>query len=163
MQNLSMITAVSSDLGLGKDNELLWRFPADQKFFRQTTLGHPVVMGGNTYRSIGKPLPGRENIVLSRQKIVDDGVKTFSEVDELTKYLESLPGEKFIIGGAALYNIFLPLADKLYLTEIAATKPADTFFPQCDRKAYKTTVLAEHEKDGVKFRIVEYQRKADHE
>ena len=71
MQNLSMITAVSSDLGLGKDNELLWRFPADQKFFRQTTLGHPVVMGGNTYRSIGKPLPGRENIVLSRQKIVD--------------------------------------------------------------------------------------------
>ncbi len=159
MQNLSMIAAVSADFGLGKDNDLLWRFPADQKFFRQTTLGHPVVMGGKTYRSLGKPLPGRENIVLSRQQIADPNVKSFSNLAELKNYLQSLPGEKFIIGGAALYREFLPLANKIYLTEVNATKPADVFFPEFDHNNYIAKVLAEHEQDGIKFRMIEYQRK----
>lgn len=163
MQNLSMIAAVSSDLGLGKDNDLLWRLPADQKFFRQTTLGHPIVMGGNTYRSLGRPLPGRENIILSHQKVDEPNATSFSNFNELIKYLSTLAGEKFIIGGATLYEKFLPLADKIYLTEIEDTEPADVFFPQFDKNDYTAKVLAEHEQDGIKFRMVEYRRKVDHE
>lgn len=159
MQHLSLIAAVSSDLGLGKDNDLLWRLPADQRFFRQTTTDHPIIMGGNTYRSIGRPLPHRTNIVLSHQPIDHPDVKTFTNLDDLTAYLEQLDGEKFIIGGASLYQHFLPMADKIYLTEVDAVKPADVFFPEFDRSEFTANVLAEHTEDGVKFRMVEYQRK----
>ena len=87
---LSLIACVSSDLGLGQGNDLLWRFKADQQFFRRTTLGHPVAMGSRTYASIGRPLPGRENLVLTRHPLAVPGLKTFSSADDLTAYLRQL-------------------------------------------------------------------------
>ena len=156
---LSLIACVSSDLGLGQGNDLLWRFKADQQFFRRTTLGHPVAMGSRTYASIGRPLPGRENIVLTRHPLAVPGLKTFSSADDLTAYLRQLPGEKFIIGGASLYQLYLPLAEKLILTEVAATKPADVFFPQFSPADYTARELSAGEFDGTPYRIVEYIRR----
>lgn len=158
MQNLSLIACVSSDLGLGYNNDLLWRFSADQAFFRQTTLGHPVIMGRRTFESIGRPLPDRENIVLSRHEIKNPEVKTFTDVESLDRYLESLPEEKFVIGGASLYQEYLPLADKIYLTEVSAERPADTFFPDFDRRQFSRQVLSRHSENGIEFEIVLYHR-----
>lgn len=159
MKGLSLIACVSSDLGLGYQNELLWRFKADQQFFRQTTLGHPVAMGSRTFASIGRPLPGRENLVLTRHPIEATGVKTFFSADDLTAYLEKFPGDKFIIGGASLYHLYLPLAEKLILTEVAATKSADAFFPQFDPHAFIVRELSAGEFNHIPYRMVEYQRR----
>lgn len=159
MKNLAMIACVSSDGGLGKDNDLLWRFPEDQKFFRQTTTGSAVVMGSKTFASIGRALPGRENIVLSRHVVADDSVKTFSDKSQLDQYLSSMAGQKFIIGGASLYEAYLPEAETIYLTEVDATKPADVFFPTFDRTLYDAEVLQTGETDGVKYRMIKYSKK----
>lgn len=159
MKNLAMIACVGQDGGLGKDNDLLWRFPEDQKFFRQTTTGSIVVMGSKTFASIGRALPGRENIVLSRHEVAQDGVKTFSNKPELDQYLAQAAGQKFIIGGASLYEAYLSEAETIYLTEVEAKKPADVFFPDFDRSAYKTEVLQTGEVEGVKYRMIKYSKK----
>lgn len=160
MKNLAMIACVSKDSGLGYHGELLWRFKADQKFFRETTMGYPIIMGGKTFASIGRPLPGRENIVLSNSLAEQPGVKVFQTAEALKAYLEQIPGQKFIIGGASLYTMFLPEADILYLTEVEATKPADVFFPDFEREDYTKAVLQSGEVDGHAYRIIKYQRKA---
>ena len=160
MKGLSIIACVSSDLGLGKGNDLLWRFKSDQQFFRKTTLGHPVVMGARTFASLNnQPLPGRENIVLTHRPLEASGVKVFSDKAALDEYLNSLEGEKFIIGGASLYKMYLPEAEKLILTEVFASKPADVFFPQFSPADYIAHELQTGEIDGHKYRIVEYLRR----
>lgn len=160
MKNLSIIACVSQDLGLGVDNYLLWQIKPDMQFFRETTLNHPVIMGSKTFQSIGRPLPKRENIVLTRNEIENPDVKVFHSQPELDSYLKTLDGEKFIIGGASLYAMYLDLADKLYLTEVAATKPADTYFPTFDKSKYDRKVLKADTYEGIRFEIVEYTRKA---
>lgn len=161
MKDLAMIACVSKDGGLGYQGDLLWRFKEDQKFFRETTMGHPIIMGGKTFTSIGRPLSGRDNIILSHSMQDCDGVQVFANKSELEQYLQNTPGQKFIIGGASLYTMFLPEADKIYLTEVDATKPADVFFPEFDRAEYERRVLKVVEFDDVKYQIVEYTRKAD--
>lgn len=160
MKNLAIIACVSQDGGLGKDNDLLWRFPTDQKFFRDTTMGAAIVMGSNTYNSIGRALPGRENIVLSRGELSAEGVKVFHDKAELDTYLTTLSQPKFIIGGASLYQLYLPEAEALYLTEMAASKPADVFFPDFNHDDYTAEVLQTGETDGVKYQMTKYTRKA---
>ncbi len=159
MKNLAMIACVSRDGGLGKDNDLLWRFPEDQKFFRETTMGATIVMGSKTFDSIGRALPGRENIVLSREEITADGIKVFHDRADLDAYLELLPGQKFIIGGASLYKMYLPEAEVMYLTEMDAKKPADVFFPEFDHIKYSTTILQTGDTNGVNYRMIKYTRK----
>ena len=168
MKNLSIIACVSQDLGLGVDNHLLWQLKPDMQFFRATTLGHLVVMGSRTYQSIGHPLPQRENIILTRggidmpEKLADGTtIKIFHDRAALDQYLETTEGEKFIIGGASLYQMYLDLADKLYLTEVAANKPADAFFPTFDRSKYTHKVLQTGAADNIQFEIIEYTRKAN--
>lgn len=159
MKNLAMIACVSADGGLGKGNELLWRFPEDQKFFRTTTMGAAVVMGSKTFQSIGRALPGRENLVLSHGEIADDGIKVFHDRAELDRYLESLPGQKFIIGGASLYAAYLPMAETIYLTEVDAQKPADVFFPAFNRDEYHAEVLQSGATAGIPYRMIKYTKK----
>lgn len=160
MKDLAMIACISKDGGLGHEGNLLWRFRDDQQFFRETTMGHPIVMGGKTFASIGRPLPGRENIVLSRSMEQSEHVKVFREQAELMDYLGQYDGQKFIIGGASLYEMFLPTAEKLYLTEVEATKPADVFFPQFDRSQYDRRLIKAGDFDGTKYQMAEYTRKA---
>ena len=159
MKNLTLIACVSQDLGLGLDNQLLWQIKPDMQFFRTTTSGHPVVMGSKTFQSIGRPLPHRENIILTRGELDNQDIKVFHDQPTLDQYLETLDGEKFIIGGASLYKMYIDLADKLYLTEVAAIKPADTYFPTFDKSKYDRKVLQTGTHDDISFEIVEYTRK----
>lgn len=159
MKNLAMIACVSKDGGLGNGNELLWRFTEDQKFFRETTTGHPVIMGSKTYRSIGRPLPKRENVVLSRSQPEGDGVVWVRSREELDKYIKKDDKLKFIIGGASLYEQFLPEAEVIYLTEVDAVKPADVYFPKFERSEYTEEVLDKGECDGVNYVMKAYRKK----
>lgn len=159
MKNLSIIACISQDFGLGYKGELLWHLPEDMRFFRQTTLNSLVVMGHKTFASIGKPLPKRQNIVLSRQTLAIPGVECYTNRDELDHYLARCPGAKFIIGGASLYQMYLNVAEKLYLTEVKATKPADTFFPKFDPAKFTRRVLWQGQQNNIKYEIVEYTRK----
>ncbi len=161
MKNLAMIACIGRDGGLGKNNDLLWRFSEDQKFFRNTTMDSIIVMGRKTFISIGRALPGRENLVLSRSNISAPDVTVFHDKTELDQYLKSIDSQKFIIGGASLYEMYLSEAETIYLTEVNAEKPADVFFPSFDRSNYNAEILQTGETDGVSYRIVKYSRKEE--
>lgn len=163
MRQLYMIACVSKDLGIGNQNQLLWKIPEDMHFFRETTTGYTVVMGGNTFRSIGKTLPNRHNIVLSRSEISDPDVTWYNDMNQLLAELEKQTEPAFIIGGVSLYAKFLPEAHKIYLTEVDATRPADTYFPEFDQTKYHRKVLQSGEYNGINYDMVEYTKKEEHE
>lgn len=127
---ISMIAAMASDRVIGKDNEMPWHLPADFVWFKRCTMGKPVVMGRKTYASIGRPLPGRQNIVISRDpELKIDGVDVVTSIAAALEQAGSAE-EVMIIGGGSIYQACLPQADKLYLTYIAAELDGDTRFPQ---------------------------------
>jgi len=159
MKDLCMIACVSRDGGLGKDGELLWHIPEDMRFFRQTTQGSAVAMGRKTFASIGRALPGRTNLVLSRHPVGASGVTWCNSTEALKAQLAELPGKKFIIGGASLYEMFLPEAEAIYLTEIDGVKPADTYFPEFDKSEFTRTVVQAGASDGIKYEMARYDRK----
>lgn len=158
MKDLYMIACISKDGGLGKGGELLWHIPEDMKFFRETTKGNMVIMGRKTFDSIGRALPGRRNIVLSSRKGENADVEWHTR-EELEEALKTTSGKKFIIGGASLYEMFLPEAEKLYLTEVDSVKSADIIFPQFEKSEWQREVLQNGEYDGIKYEIVEYTRR----
>lgn len=159
MKNLSIIACISQDNGIGKDGQLIWKIPADMKFFRETTTGGIVVMGRKTYTSIGRPLPHRRNIVLTRQNLSDDSAICFNDYGQLCEYLAQQDQPIYIIGGASLYQMFIDQAEKLYLTEVNSTKPADTFFPDFDRSQFSRRVISSGTQDDITYNIIEYTRK----
>lgn len=127
------IVAISKNFAIGRDGKLPWHYSEDLRFFKRTTLGNAVVMGSTTWRSIGKPLPERENIVLSRSKNIEvpDGVTVLSSVDEVREFDEHDGRDVFIIGGASVYAAFADLIDRWIVTEIPETvEDADTFMPR---------------------------------
>lgn len=158
MKDLYMIACVSKDGGLGKDGGLLWHIPEDMKFFRETTKGSTVIMGRKTFESIGRALPGRRNIVLSSRKGESADVEWCTR-EELEDTLKTVSGKKFVIGGASLYEMFLPEAEKIYLTEVNDMKPADTMFPEFDKSKWHREIIQDSEYDGIKYEIVEYTRR----
>lgn len=126
---ISMIAAMATDRIIGLDNKMPWHLPADLMFFKRVTLGKPVVMGRKTYQSIGRPLPGRLNIVLTRDKnLVIEGVECVQTIEQAVKLVGDID-ELMIIGGATIYEQFLPQADRLYLTFIDLKTQGDTQFP----------------------------------
>lgn len=157
IKNLYMIACVSKDGGLGKDGELLWHIPEDMKFFRETTKGSMVIMGRKTFESIGRKLPGRENVVLSSRKGETEDV-TWCTREELDEILQNTTGKKFIIGGASLYAMFLSEAKKIYLTEVDRAKPADTWFPEFAKSEWQRKIVQDGEHDGVKYETIEYTK-----
>lgn len=157
--NISLILSVGRNNEIGRGNDLIWHFHADMKFFRETTTGNTVIMGRKTFESLPKVLPNRKNIVISTDKDLKiDGALVVHSVEEA---LEAAKDDNiFVIGGGKIYAEFLPLADKIYLTEIDAQCPdADTFFPVFDKSLYTRTVLGENEEDGIKFSHVLYTKK----
>lgn len=124
---LSFIVAMDENNVIGKDNDLPWYLPNDLKYFKKMTSGHTIIMGRKTFESIGRPLPNRKNIVLTRdQQYKAEGCTVIHSVDELESYLHE--DEVFLIGGAELFKTTLPKADRLYITRIHATFDGDTFF-----------------------------------
>lgn len=135
---ISLIAAVDDKLGLGRDGKIPWYIKADLKHFKQTTLNHPVIMGRVTFESIGKPLPGRDNFVVSTQEnFQTNGVKVFNNLDQAIKKARELSSrEIFIIGGAKVYSQALTQADKIYLTRVEGSFDCDVFFPEF-KKSFK--------------------------
>lgn len=124
-----MIAAIARNRVIGKDNKMPWHLPADLQFFKKCTLGYPVIMGRKTYESIGRPLPGRLNIILSRnKKLLIEGCTVVNSLENALLVADEAD-EVFIIGGSHLYNKFLEKADRLYLTLIDEEFEGDTFFP----------------------------------
>jgi dihydrofolate reductase len=157
--NVSMIAAVGRNLELGKNNALLWRLEGDLPFFKRVTMGKTVIMGRKTYASMGRALPGRRNIVITRDKTFSaPDVETASSPREALEKC-GVDEEVFIIGGGQIYNAFLPLAKKLYLTEAEAADPdADTYFPFFDKAKWDRSVLDEGGGE-IKYTHVLYERK----
>jgi dihydrofolate reductase len=129
---ISMIVAMAKNRVIGGGNRLPWNLPPDLAHFRKITWGHKVVMGRRTYESIGKPLPGRENILLSRRldNPPDPDIRVVTSVEEVLALAKD--EEVFIMGGATLYQAFLPYADRIYLTLIEADFCGDAFFPELE-------------------------------
>ncbi len=154
-----LVAAVARNGGIGRDGALLVRLPEDLRRFRALTLGSPVVMGRGTWESIGRPLPGRLNIVVSRRP--DWRAEGAVGADSLAAALaHAATAEKvFVIGGAEIFALALPRADVLELTEIDADLPADTFFPAWRRADFRQTSRQPHETaDGLAYSFVTYQR-----
>jgi len=134
---ISLIVAMASNRAIGLDNKMPWHLSADLKKFKQITMGSPILMGRKTYESIGRPLPGRTNIIISRNpQYQQTGCLVFNTIDEAIASCQQ-HAEIFVIGGATFYQSMLPVADKLYLTEIKQAFDADTFFPEINRAEWK--------------------------
>ena len=163
--SFSLIAAIGKNNELGKNNGLIFHLKADMKFFKETTLGHKIVMGRKTYDSIGRPLPGRENYVVSNSDLdLPPGVTQIRDLDSFIKKHEASPEEIYIIGGAKIYAEFLPFATSLYLTEVDAEEPsADAFFPDF-KKYFKRgdnlrKILLSTSENSLNFNIIKYTRK----
>lgn len=157
---ISMIAALGRNNEIGRNNDLIFHFHNDMKFFRETTTGGTVVMGRKTFESLPKVLPKRRNIVISTDKSLKiDGAEVCTSIDEAKKLFEK--DEKvFIIGGGRIYSEFLASADRLYLTEVdAACADADTFFPTFDKSQWKREILAKHNEDGIDYQHILYTKK----
>ncbi len=157
---ISMIAAVGKNLELGKNNDLIWHFKEDMKFFKETTMGHPVIMGRKTFESLPKALPGRKNIVISANpEYKADGAEVVTSVEEAIKLAETEDIDAFVIGGGRIYTEFLPYADNLYLTEINAECPdADTYFPDFNKSDYIKEIVNFYDVDGTEFYHVIYKK-----
>lgn len=156
----SIIAAVGKNRELGKNNQLVFHIKEDMQFFKETTTGHAVLMGLNTFNSIGKPLPGRDNYVLTRNP--EDLPKGVFGVPDLDAFIAENQGpneEIFVIGGAYVYSEMLPYCDNLYLTEIDAECDADVFFPEFDKSGYNKTIIKRGHSDDLNYTFAKYTKK----
>ncbi len=146
---ISLIVAATENNAIGKNNQLLWHLPNDLKFFKNTTWGMPVIMGRKTFESVNKPLPGRFNIVITRQPDWKaEEVEVASDLeDALKKAGETNCKEAFIIGGGEIYNQAFPIAGKIYLTRVHAVLEGDTFFPSLDEQQWQLVSELDFETD----------------
>lgn len=164
---LFVLAAIADNGVIGDDNRLIWQLSSDLKRFRQLTLGHPMLMGRKTFQSIGKALPGRETVVLTRDPaFAAEGVHVAHDLAgaldlcrDLAKRMQA-PGIA-VVGGADVYAQTLPMADRLHLTEVHATPHGDAFFPDWDRKSFK--VISKEDfpsgpRDEYAYSFIDYQR-----
>ena len=158
-----IIVAISDNNAIGRDNALLWHISEDLRFFKRTTLGCPVIMGRKTFESIGRALPKRVNIVVSRCFSTSEEVAVAGSLDEAFRIAEDTNLERcFVIGGGQIYAQALPLADRLIVTHVHThIEEADTFFPAIDPQVWKVVERSEiftDEETGYTFEFVEYIR-----
>jgi len=158
--NINLIAAIGKNNELGKNNDLIWKLKADMKFFKETTMGHPIVMGRKTFESLPKVLPGRKNIVISRNEILNEEIELYKSIrDFLIKY-KDYNKDVFIIGGASIYEQFIDLATKMYLTEINGfDSSADVYFPKFNKEEWEKEIIKENEENNIEFKHVLYKRK----
>ncbi|WP_142683230.1 dihydrofolate reductase [Chitinophaga polysaccharea] len=146
---ISIIVAASENNVIGINNMLPWRLPTDLKYFKSTTLGKPIVMGRKTFESLGKPLPGRPNIVITRQQdFQPEGAYVVSSVEEGIEKAKSFGGDElFITGGSQIFEQAWPLVERIYLTRVYAVVHGDAFFPQLDGAEFELVSDERHEAD----------------
>jgi dihydrofolate reductase len=165
---LVLVVAVAENGVIGRKGHLPWRIPGDLKHYKATTMGKPMIMGRKTYESIGKPLPGRTSVVLTRDKNWHaEGVLVGHSLDEVLKLanddaVKTGASEITVVGGVALFEETLPIAAKIELTEVHAKPEGDVFFPKYDRTAFRETRREgpmQGEKDEFAYSVVTLERK----
>lgn len=165
--HIAMIVAMAENRVIGRDNQLPWHLPNDLKHFKATTMGKPVVMGRKTYESIGRPLPGRTNIVVtSNRSFSADGIKVVYSIDEALALAESVAleegaNEVMVIGGAQLYANLLPKVERLYLTLVHAEVEGDALFPALDFSQWRLLKSESFKGEGdnpLDYSFVVYQQ-----
>ncbi len=164
---ISLVVAMAENRVIGVDGDLPWRLSSDMKYFKQVTMGKPIVMGRKTFKSIGRPLPGRDNIVITRDTgFAAEGVRVAGDVASAlgmahTWAKENGADEICIIGGGEIYRQTLPLADRVYLTEVHMTVEGDTAFPDLDPSEWREVSREAHEagaRDSANFSLVVLDR-----
>ena len=158
----TLVVAMARNRVIGRDNQLPWRLPDEIAYFKRVTMGHPIVMGRRTYESIGKPLPGRQNIVVTHDRAYKAPGCTV--VGSLAEAWEAAgdAAEVCVIGGTSLFRESLPIADRIHLTLVEAEVAGDTYFPEFDRGEWRETEVMRHaadERHAYPFRILLLERK----
>jgi len=157
---VSQIAAMSENHVIGKNNQLLWHMPEDLKHFKNTTSGHTVIMGRKTFDSVGKPLPRRRNIIITRQNITIEGCEVVNTI-EAALALCAGEDEVFIVGGAEIYKQSLHLTDRVYLTIIHHHFEGDSFFPQLNQNDWKEVSHENRpadDKNAYPYSFIRYER-----
>ena len=158
--NINLIAAIGNNNELGKNGDLIWKIREDMKFFKITTMGHPLVMGRKTFESLPRVLPGRKNIVISSSQINNKGIEIYKSIEEFLRYYKYFKNDIFVIGGASIYKEFMHIANQMYLTEIdASDSNADVYFPEFNKNDWNKKVLFEGEENSQKYKHVLYKRK----
>ncbi len=171
-QRLSALVAMAQNGVIGRNNAIPWRLPQDLRRFKALTMGHPVIMGRKTYESIGRPLPGRTNIIVTRQN--DYGIGGAIVAGSLTEALRLANdieqgrtdenNESFVIGGADIFRDALPLCDRLYITEIRRNYEGDVYFPEFDREEWREITRERHtDESGLEYHFVVLDRRTSRE
>lgn len=158
---VSAVVATALNNAIGKHNQLLWHLPADLKHFKDITSGHTVIMGRKTFDSIGKPLPRRRNIVVTRQPIQIEGCEVVNSV-EAALALCADEKEVFIVGGAEIYKLALPFTNRVYLTIVKKEFEADAFFPTLNAEEWVQTSVEDHipdEKNNLPYSFITLERR----
>ncbi|WNQ10291.1 dihydrofolate reductase [Paenibacillus aurantius] len=161
---ISFIVAMDDNRGIGKNNDLPWRLPADLAYVKKVTLGKTLIMGRKTFDSMGKPLPGRRNVVLTRSEDFQaEGTEVVHSVDEALEKYAGGEDEVMIFGGSDIFKLFLPHADRMYITRIHDTFEADTFFPEVDESEWMIVSQKQgvrDEKNPYDYEFYVYERAA---
>lgn len=159
---ISFVVAIAENNAIGKNNELLWSLPKDMKHFKTITSGHTIIMGRKTFDSMGKPLPNRRNIVITRKKNLQiPGAEVVNSLDQALALCNKEP-EVFVIGGAEIYKEALPKTDRIYLTRVHESFEADAFFPELNMDDWVETGREEHlpdEKNQIAFTFLTLESK----
>jgi dihydrofolate reductase len=160
---ISFIVAMDDNRVIGKNNQLPWHLPEDLKFFKKVTMGHPIAMGRKTHESIGRLLPGRENIIITRNMDYQrEGATVFYSIKDFVEYCQGQEEETFVIGGAEIFKETFPHCDRLYLTYIHEEFDGDTFFPKFDFKDWELKSSEKgikDEKNPYDYEFCVYDRK----
>lgn len=161
MKNITIIAAVGKNLELGKDNDLIWHFKGDMRFFREHTLHKPIIMGRKTLESLPGLLPERQHIVLTSSQLdYPNSVLVMHSMEELLSYIEQQREEFMVIGGATIYKQMLPYSDTMLLTEVnAECADADAYFPSFSKGEWNSSVLGVQEEKGISYKHLVYTRK----
>ncbi len=146
---ITLIVAATKNNAIGKDNKMMWHLPNDLKFFKNTTWGFPIIMGRKTFEAIGKPLPGRQNIVVTNNEDwAAEGVEKAASLEEaIEKAKEANTKEIFVAGGGKIYRQAIELADKILMTRVTADLDGDTFFPKISKKEWELVSDEPHHAD----------------
>jgi dihydrofolate reductase len=161
MTQISLIVALDAQRGIGIDNKLPWHLPEDLAHFKRLTSGHPIIMGRKTFDSIGRALPNRRNIVVTRnQEWRHDGVEAVASLEQAIALVGDAPA--FIIGGAQIFDAAMGLAERMIITEIAHSFACDTFFPPLPAGQWSETARTSHHSatNGYDYAFVTYERNA---
>jgi len=161
MENITIIAAIGKNRELGKDNKLIWYLPDDLKFFKDNTIGKPVVMGYKTMLSLPKKLKDRKYLVLTSKDIVLEDGEVFHNLEDLINYIKDYKDEVMIIGGASIYKQLLPYTNKMLLTEVdSECIDADAYFPEFNKNEWDSSIISSHiTEDNISYKHLVYKRK----